>query len=55
VKPVLTIIAGANGSGKSSFSAVNLKNIAVRVLDADLIAREAGISNMSAGKRLIIA
>jgi len=53
VRPTLTIIAGANGSGKSSFSAVNIKNVNIRVLDADLIAKEANITNISAGKKLI--
>jgi predicted ABC-type ATPase len=38
-KPVLTIIAGANGSGKSTFTRYTQKTLRVPVIDPDLEAR----------------
>ena len=38
-KPTITIIAGANGSGKSTFTRATQKSLRVPVIDPDLEAR----------------
>jgi predicted ABC-type ATPase len=38
-KPILTVIAGSNGSGKSTFTRYTQKTLGVSVIDPDLEAR----------------
>lgn len=39
-KPILTVIAGSNGSGKSTFTRYTQETLGVPVIDPDLEARK---------------
>jgi predicted ABC-type ATPase len=51
--PRFILIAGANGSGKSTFSR-NLRDQGVAVVDPDAIQRESGLSTLGAGRATIL-
>ena len=42
-RPLLVALAGPNGAGKSTFYAAYLKNTALRLVNADLLAKELNI------------
>lgn len=54
-KPIYTIIAGVNGTGKSSLCGVLLSSLSDLgfVIDVDRIAKEECISNISAGRKAL--
>ena len=49
-RPVIVAIAGPNGAGKSTFYHAHLKPIALRFLNADVVAKELNIDAYAAAK-----
>ena len=49
-RPVVVAIAGPNGAGKSTFYHAHLKPIALRFLNADVVAKELNIDAYAAAK-----
>ncbi len=48
----LILLAGPNGAGKSTFYEVHLRNSGLPFLNADVVARELGLSDYEASRAL---
>jgi predicted ABC-type ATPase len=49
-RPILIVLAGSNGAGKSTFYETYLEQLGLQFINADVLARELGIDAYSAAK-----
>jgi predicted ABC-type ATPase len=49
-RPVMVVLAGSNGAGKTSFYHAHLQPSALRLVNADILARELGVDAYDAAK-----